>query len=195
VKLSTSFHGLAIFGLAFSPDGAQLAVGTLRHISLLDIPQGKEVRRFQCRSKCHWPTFSPDGKLIAAYSWHGLTYPYHGFVQVWDVDTGKERDINPVLAGTGCTIAFVPGSQTLATPQLDSTIPFRDVASRREVRRLTFQGGAPCAFVFTPDGKTLIGGGAEHNPVVHMWDASTGKDLQHWDLTPLLQPGVPKKNN
>jgi WD40 repeat protein len=157
------------------------------------MPKGTEVRRFECGTDCGPPTLSPDGKFITAYSWHHIIYSIHGFIQVWDVDTGKKRTMNPVLTACGCSMAFVPGSQSLATPQLDNTISFWDVASGREVRRLTFAEGAPCAFVFTPDGKTMIGGGPEHNPVVHMWDASTGKDLQHWDLTSLLKPGAPKK--
>jgi WD40 repeat protein len=194
VKLSASYRNY-LLGLAFSPDGRQLAVGSYRHISLLDVAKGREVRRLECGSHCEAPTFSPDSRLVAAYGWHGIAYSNHGFIHVWDVDTGKKRDTNPALAATGCSIAFAPASQTLATPQLDNTIPFWDAASGREARRLTFPQGAPCLFVFTPDGKALIGGGPEHNPVVHMWDANTGKDLQHWDLTPLLKRGAPKESN
>jgi WD40 repeat protein len=139
------------------------------------------------------PTFSPDGKLIAAYSWDGAINSPHAFIQVWDVDTAKRRDMNPALTACGGSIAFAPASRMLAATQLDNTIPFWDVASGREVRRLTFPEGAPCAFVFTPDGKALIGGGPEHNPVIHRWDANTGKDLQHWDLTPVLNARPPKK--
>ena len=192
MKLSTSYHGLFLSGLAFSPDSTQLAVGTYSHISLLDIREKEEVQRFECGCRCLTPTFSPDGKFIAAYSWHGIVFSIHGFIQVWDVDTGKKRDMNPALTACACSMAFVPASHTLATPQLDNTIPFWDVVSGREVRRLAFPQGAPCAFVFTPDGNRLIGGGPEPNPVLHMWDANTGKDLQHWDLTPLLKPGARK---
>jgi WD40 repeat protein len=193
VKLRASYRNY-LLGLAFSPDSTRLAVGTYRHISLLEIPKGKEIRRLECGSYCEAPVFSPDGKLIAAYSWHGMIYSNNGYVQLWDVSTGRKRDTSPALTGTGCPIAFAPATQVLATPQLDNTIPLWDVASGREVRRLTFPQGAPCLFVFTPDGKTLIGGGPEHSPVVHMWDANSGKDLQHWDLTPLLKRGAPRES-
>lgn len=192
IKLSTSYRDY-LLGLAFLPGGTQLAVGTYRRISILDMPKGREVHRFQCGSYCGPPTFSPDGKFLATYSWHGFVYNTHGFIQVWEFDTGKKRDMNSALTACGCSIAFAPGGQTLATPQFDNTIPFWDVTSGREVRRLTFPQGAPCLFVFTPDGKALIGGGPEPNPVVHMWDANTGKDLQHWDLTPLLKADTAKE--
>src|SRR5208337_4677544 len=144
-----------------------------KHISLIDIRESQEIHRFECGSNCETPVFSTDGKFIAAYSWSGLAFHTRGFIQIWDVETGRKRAMNTVLTACGCSIAFAPSSQTLATPQLDNSLPFWDVVSGQEVRRLPFPNGAPCAFVFTPDGKALIGGGPEHNPVAHIWDANT----------------------
>ena len=193
VKLSSSYHGF-LWGIAFSPDSSQLAVAAGKHISLLDIGEGEEVHRFECGSKCAAPTFSPDGKFLAVHAWHGFVFATpDDHIEAWDVSSGRRQAFEPELTSWGCSIAFVPASQVLATTQVDNTIPFWDIASGRELRRIEFPNGAPCTFVFTPDGKELIGGGPESNPVVHMWDAKTGRDLQQWDLTSILESGEATK--
>jgi WD40 repeat protein len=190
LDLSTAYHHHLLFGLDFSPDSTQLAVAFHKRISLIDVRERAEIHRFECGSNCASPVFSPDGKFLAGITWRGFAnYAKQGIIRVWEVDSGVEHSEKPVSIIL-CSQSFVPGSPVLAAPQTDDTMLFWDVAANREVRKLAFPQGVPCAFVFTPDGKALIGGGAESNPVVHMWDATTGKDLQHWDLTPILNRGV-----
>src|SRR5208282_2572328 len=108
VKLSASYHAIGLWGLAFSPDSSQLAVAIHKHISLIDIRERQEIHRFECGSNCEAPVFSPDGKFIAAYSWSGLAFHTRGFIQIWDVETGRKRAMNTVLTACGCSIAFAP---------------------------------------------------------------------------------------
>src|SRR5262249_29263093 len=57
-----------IFGLAFSPDGRLLAVGTQQRVELWKADDGEEVRLFSSGQNANYRslTFSPDGKMIAA---------------------------------------------------------------------------------------------------------------------------------
>jgi WD40 repeat protein len=182
LKLSTSYH-FEVGGLAFSPDSIRLAVANSKHISLIDVRERQEVYRFRCRAWSSRPSFSPDGKFIAAGDRHGTIY-------LWDVDTGKERPVNPSRTACPGTVVFSPVGDILAAGgDGTNTIHFWDASSGREVKSLSFPQGAPCPFFFTPDGRALVGGGAEATPVVHMWDAETGKELQRWDLTPFLEQG------
>ena len=88
-------------------------------------------------------------------------------------------------------MAFSPIGGILAVAGEDSVLRFWDLRSGREIRRLAFPQGAPCPFLFTPDGEALIGGGRGANPIIHMWDANTGKELRHWDLTRVLNGQQP----
>jgi WD40 repeat protein len=193
VQLLTSYHGY-LFGLAFSPDSVHLALAVHKHllgkthISLLDVQEREEVHRFECGGNCAGPVFSPDGKILAAVTWHGIWALARLFpIRFWDVDTGEKLADVPSAPWPGSSSAiFVPRSHTLAVREPDDTIAFWDAPSGREVRRLAFPEGAPAVFVFTPDGKALIGGGPETTPVLHMWDANTAKELQHWDLAGLF---------
>jgi WD40 repeat protein len=193
VNLSTSYHGF-LYGLAFSPDSTRLAVAFNKHllgkthISLLDVEEREEVHRFDCGGGCAEPVFSPDGKILAVTTWHGVwAFSQRFSIRFWDVDTGEKLSDVPSAPWAGWSSAiFAPGSQTLAVREPDDTIAFWDGPSGREIRKLAFPEGAPAVFVFTPDGKALIGGGAEVTPVVHMWDANTGKELRQWDLSGLF---------
>ncbi len=185
LKLSTSFHGF-IGGLAFSPDSTQLAVANNKHVSLLDVRERQEVHRFECHTFCYEPSFSPDGKFIA-------TRDRHKLIHVWDVDTGQEHPLQQSHAQGAWFATFSPVGRTLAAVGDDNTMRFWEVPSGWEIRSLSFPQGAPYPFLFTPDGQAVVGGGAEAGPVVHMWDANTGKELQRWDLTPVLNGAVPQR--
>lgn len=185
LKISTTYHGW-LDGLAFSPDSSQLAVANNNHVSLLDIREKKEVYRYECGAMCSQPQFSPDGKLLAAVDGYRR-------IHAWDVNTGREHSLQQVrTARPYYLFDFCFVGQTQIAAGEDNAIRFWDVPSGREIRSLAFPQGAPRPFVFTPDGQAIVGGGLEANPVIHMWDATTGKELRHWDLTTVLNQGAPR---
>src|SRR5690348_7653787 len=58
-------------------------------------------------------------------------------------------------------LAFAPDARLLATGGTDRTVRLWDVASGREVRRLTGHKDAVCAVAFLAGGKTLVSGSTD----------------------------------
>jgi hypothetical protein len=65
-----------IRGLALSPDGKRILVGTDGRptVRLLDLATGKEVHRFGLVTNPRGLSFSRDGRLAASGSWRGFVY-------------------------------------------------------------------------------------------------------------------------
>ena len=87
-----------------------------------------------------------------------------------NLPAGEARLVNAGEEPQNMCVAFSPDSKSVALCQF----------------ALSFPAGPPCPFFFTPDGKAIVGGGVEADPVVHMWDSTTGKELQRWDLTAIV---------
>jgi RNA polymerase sigma factor (sigma-70 family) len=75
-------------------------------------------------------------------------------------------------------VAFSPDARLLVTAALDGNIQLWDVASAKELRRLT-AGSSVYSVAFSPDGKLLASGGGERGKsgAVKLWDLATGKQI------------------
>ncbi len=184
LKLSKSFHG-SIGGLAFSPDSAELAIAHNKNVSIYDLREGKQVYLYKCGDYCFRPQFSQTGKFLAAVDRHGRIY-------AWDVQSGKKLPSpqvqTPVSGRDSSRLCFV--GETLVAAGTDNKMHLFEMPSGQETRSLEFSKGLPYWFSFTPDGRSIVGAGPEVNPVIHMWNATTGQELRHWDLTAVLNEGA-----
>jgi WD40 repeat protein/serine/threonine protein kinase len=160
-----------VYGLAASPDGTLLAIGTHDNvIRLCDPATGQEVQtlRGHTASPKHL-AFSPDGKLLAAGDGDTLENG-PGAVKIWDVASGKlvadlEGHIYPVYS-----IAFSPDGRRLFTGSQDSSIKVWDVASGQLMLTLRGHGDVVRTLRFSPDGLRLAS--ASSDRTVCVWDAS-----------------------
>jgi RNA polymerase sigma factor (sigma-70 family) len=163
--------------LAFSPDGAVLAVGCdAQEFGTWDTTTGKRRERLQGTfpQGAAAAAFSPDGRLLA-------TGGYEKAVKLWDWRTGKE--IGRLDAGSIVrSLAFSPDNKALLTGQDGPQfVCLWDVARRNRLR--AFQGhklpksayfpGAVFSAAFSPDGRTIASGGDEG--VLRLWDTRTGE--------------------
>jgi WD40 repeat protein len=158
-----------VVGLAFSPDGKQVAsengAGIVR---LWDIATGKEVRAMKPPVPGWGPlAFAPDGKTLASSAGGKL-------VCVWEPATGR---LLRGLDGHGDirSIAFSPSGQLLATGSGDGSILIREPATGKTIHALKGHRDAPNGLAFSADNKTLASTG--HDGTTRIWEVATGKEL------------------
>jgi WD40 repeat protein len=164
--------------VAFSPDGTLLAAreDTSTSVHLLDAKTGKALRKIALpqtnpRTLFGLLVFAPDGKTVATSEGN--------VVHLVDLDKGQVvrsfRHQQTVFAG-----AFSPDGKLLAVDGYESEGPkyftrLWDIASGKEVRRFVGGRGGLRSLAFSPDGKTLAGGG-DSDGRFRLWDVTTGKE-------------------
>ena len=153
--------------VAFSPTAQALgSVGKDGVIRLWDPVSGKEIRQMkrECAHrgkiesmKFSSIVFSPDENILAAVGSDGIT--------LWDVASGAEN--RSFHAGYLYPVAFSPDGDILATVSAEATerkgedtkyihtIILSEVASGKEVRRLTGHSEWIRSVAFSPDGRLL----------------------------------------
>jgi WD40 repeat protein len=172
-------HTGPVSSVAFSPDGARLAVGA----KVWDARTGREVLALKGYTGpvCSM-AFSRDGTRLAgapttplasgygSYTHFGLA---NGGVKVWDARTGLEL---LTLKGTG-GMAFSPDGARLATYSKDvsdGAVKVWDAGTGQELLALKGHTAQVLSAAFSPDGAHLITGSRDHT--VKVWDVRTGLD-------------------
>ena len=92
--------------IQFSPDGAQLAVGSNIGVWLYDVETGKERSLFAGKSLCL--AFSQDGRFLASSG----GYAGKTEIQVWEIATGREMSLIDRYASAS-ELRFSPDGKTL----------------------------------------------------------------------------------
>jgi WD40 repeat protein/DNA-binding SARP family transcriptional activator len=120
-----------VLGLAFSPDGSQLAIPFGFNnpeggdgVEILDVRGGERVARLPAESDVRVVAFSPDGRLLA-------TGQSDGTAQLWATDGWHEVG-SPLPVGQGFVtwVAFSPDSRTLATSSDGGAVSLWDTKSQ-----------------------------------------------------------------
>ena len=175
-----------INALQFSPDGAQLAVGTNIGMWLYDVQTGEEKSLFM--GGCRALAFSPDGRFLA----NGGGYSDVQKVELWEIAT--EREVLLVDAfDTASVLRFSSDGKTLLSVSgSGNAIINLDVESGKAFAR-PFKGDPFAAFTSRNEayaitrGKVAIG---QIDGKIQLWDTTAHKGLftlrGHTDLP--LQP-------
>jgi WD40 repeat protein/serine/threonine protein kinase len=170
-------HEGVAWGVAFSPDGKQLAsCGDHRdcRVKIWDTISGQLLREL----KGHFDSvfsvvFSSDGRRLASYAGRGSTAPAE--VRVWDAGSGAL--LRKWSLPEAWQMAGSPNGRQLACVWGDTEVGLWDISTGRQIRRLAGGGQALWAVAFSPDGRWLAAGSGMHahrNGEVTIWDARTG---------------------
>jgi WD40 repeat protein len=154
--------------LAFSPDGAVLALSQGNQVELRDAVTGQRRRALAGHiGAVRCLAFAPDGATLASGADDRQ-------IKFWDPATGQEKAV-PLVGHTQpvTSLAFTPDGRMLASGSEDRTVRLWHVATARELLSLEGHAGKVRCVAFSPDGRTLASGGDTANGMgeVHLWRA------------------------
>ncbi|MFO0889432.1 MAG: protein kinase [Isosphaeraceae bacterium] len=161
--------------LAFSPDGARLAIGGLSpQVEVRDAAAGNVLWSHTPRGRRSSMAlaFSPDGTMLAVG--HGeYSQVMANPVVFYRADTGEELFTLDGPLGGNNDLAFHPDGKRLAVAGKDA-VEIWDVTTRRRLKRLPGHTKWVYAVAYSPDGKILATGGWDRS--VKLRDAETGDE-------------------
>jgi WD40 repeat protein len=140
--------------------------------------------------------YSPDGKTLLDA---GITVypngPSEGIYELWDVASGKQLRYR-IYPMTIHNVAFSPDGRIMvlagrgydSNRNLVGVVELRRVATDQLLESLpTAASDGVASIAFSPDGKTLVVGGSQHQQaVMEFWDTASGKLL----ASPTLPAGT-----
>ncbi|MCE2414395.1 WD40 repeat domain-containing protein [Candidatus Poribacteria bacterium] len=159
--------------MQFSPDGAQLAVGSNIGVWLYDVETGKELSLFA--GMCQSLAFSPDGRYLANSGGRYTTDE----IQVWDTTTGHKVSLIDAPTSAAALQFSSDSKRLISLSSLGNTISRLNIETgKRDVTTLKGRpesevGTISEVYAFTFD-KIAFGG---WNGKIQLWDTTTGKKL------------------
>jgi WD40 repeat protein len=160
--------------VAFSPDGARIAVTDGDEVRILDATTGQEMAMIKHPDfKIHSTVaFSADGERI-------VTSSEDKTARIWDAATGKQMVVLEGHQDRVISARFSPDGKYIVTASLDKTARLWDAASGKQIRLLgTHQDWATSA-VFSPDGERVITSSSSHS-APRVFDVETGMEINLW---------------
>jgi len=162
-----------VWALAFSPDGARLALGGPDVWSIAASHRVWRKSPFEGVAAARSAAFSPDGSLLAE--------GYSGYERVrrivlWDTETREpvgSLEWESPLGAFDVPIAFSPDGTSLASGTCDNLVRLWNVPTKSLRYVCSGHSGAINSVAYSPDG-TLVASGSDDG-TVRLWDAATGK--------------------
>src|SRR5205814_10709841 len=104
-------YPVPVLGLAFKPDGSELAVGGYHEITVWNPADGKLLRRIHnVAQRTHGLDYSPDGAVLAAASGSPGQF---GEIALFNPANGARINVLATLPDTALTLEFSPAGSRL----------------------------------------------------------------------------------
>jgi WD40 repeat protein len=166
----------SIQSVAFSPDGARLAIAGLGlfHIEIWDTRSKKRISLYErpgnATETLRSLAFAPDGKTLIVST--------DDSIQFVDAATGKTTAETPERLVLG--LAVSPDGRWLATGRFDG-VTLWDLPKRTKTPK-QWPVAAAESVEFSPDGRLLAAGSDDGS--VHVWDVNSGSLAWSWTYAP-----------
>ena len=162
------------YDLAYSPDGARLAVASSIGIWLYDAHTGAEIALLAGHMDGERSVaFSPDSKTLASGSmWNYRGGRVKSTIRLWDVTTGElKQTLEGHIFDTNA-VSFSPDGNTLASGG-SGKIRLWDIVTGEIKHTLEGHKYDVYSVAFSPDGNTVASGGDDNK--IRLWDTATGE--------------------
>jgi WD40 repeat protein/mono/diheme cytochrome c family protein len=164
--------------IAYSPDGALLAVGGYKEILLLKADgSGIEARLLGKSDRILSLGFTPDGKTLVAV---GGTPARLGEVQIWDV---ASREMKRSVTSTNDTLfggSISPDGKYVAFGAADNALRAIEIETGKELFKAGHHEDWVLGAVYGTDGKRIVSVGRDR--AAKLADASSGAFLENVNL-------------
>ena len=179
-KREQLFRGKTLpYGLAFSPDGKTLATANNDStVELWDVASGKETRHIDVKNNViESIAYSPDGSLLVGGGYQSLpqTSGLEASFKVWDVATGRERDLKAVPVTSLEAIALSPDGKVLASGSGEKKIRLWNLAAGQADQPLGDHASTVIDLAFSADSTLLASTGLQEK--VRFWDMTTRREF------------------
>ena len=162
----------AVTGVAFSADGATLAVSRGREVLVVDPATGAVRQTLRgSRHTLNGVAIHPNGTHVAAA---GGEPGAGGEVLVWPLTGGEPQRWNG-HADAIYALAYSPDGTRLVTASYDRLLLLWNSATGEAFATLRHHTGPVYAAQFSPDGKAILSGGADQT--VKLWNSTTGERI------------------
>lgn len=167
-----------ITALAYSPDGAALAVSGYREV-LLHKSDGSGIgaRLLGVSDRIQSLVFASDGALLVAA---GGTPAKFGEVQFWEVASGKLQRSVMVSSDTVFGASLSPDNSKVAVGCADNSVRIIDAASGKELLKITHHENWVLGTAFGADGKRIVSVGRDR--AAKLTDAINGAFIENVNL-------------
>jgi WD40 repeat protein len=163
----------AINAVAFSPDGALIAVASEQGVDCWNLSTGKILSTVKQPSGAWGVAFTPDGRSVAAAT--------DTSVQIIDVESGRVIASLPEQANRVRSLAISPDGMLIVFAGKDaiSTWDLKEQDLKDSVQPLDRDGDRVSSLAFAPDGRRIASGGSDDR--IKIWDAVSRAELASFE--------------